>query len=147
MCGSVDNLLSQCVHLLSFPDQEISYQKSIFNLFVLYKEDYQEVMQVLRAVSYRGQRRLTSVGSKFEFLQYFFSLRNKISYLGIRLVFINKRNKSWQKTKKNPLKYNMFLTVLLSETIPFCQLMHQYLFRTLKELPFSNIYFFMFSYL
>lgn len=97
MCDSVDNLLSQCVHLLSCPDQKVSYPKSIFNLFVLDKEDYQEVMQVLRAVSYRGQRRLTSVGSKFLFLQYLFSLRSKISYLGIKLIFVNKRNKSWQK--------------------------------------------------
>lgn len=86
MCDSVDNLVSQYVHLLSFPDQKVSYPKSIFDLFVSDKEDYQEVMQVLRSVSYRGQRRLTSVGSKFSFLQNFFSLRSKISYFGIKLV-------------------------------------------------------------
>lgn len=88
MCDSVDNLVSQCVHLLSFPDQKVSYHKSIFNLFVLDKEGYQEVIQVLRAVSYRGQRRLTSLGSKFSFLQYFSSLRSKISYLGIKKILI-----------------------------------------------------------
>lgn len=52
MCDSVDNLLSQCVHNLSFSDQKVSYQKSIFNLFILGKENYQEVMQLLRTVSY-----------------------------------------------------------------------------------------------
>lgn len=83
MCDSVDNLVSQCVHLLSFPDQKVSYHKYIFNLFVLDKEDYQEVIQILRAIYNKSERRLT-LGSKFSFLQYFFSLRNKISYLGIK---------------------------------------------------------------
>lgn len=37
MCDSVDNLVSQCVHLLSFPDQKVSYHKYIFNLFWIRK--------------------------------------------------------------------------------------------------------------